>query len=173
MIGDTQSGIWNVTKAIPMIIQCTLTIGAVPKLDEEPLWLPADVVAKATIEISLSEAGADVMKIINHQAFHWTMDLLPMVRKLLPGVEYEEVFQREWIRRLRGGEQDQSKNPPIKLLNFFEGKYDTDELKTGMVYDTDKARKYSEGLANAPVIDEAMVGKLVKYWQTSAWKRAF
>jgi thioester reductase-like protein len=170
VIGDTKAGVWNATEAIPMILQCALTVGALPKLDEEPLWLPVDVVAKATIEISLSDAVSTVVNVVNHRGFHWTRDLLLMVRRALPGVEYKEVTQREWIRNLRKTEQDPSKNPPIKLLKFFEGKYDSDEAKIGMRYETDKARKYSQALADAPVINEAMVGKFVEHWQATAWK---
>lgn len=169
VVGDTKLGIWNATEAIPMILQCALTIGAVPKLDEEPLWLPVDVVASATNEASLSDAPAGVMNLVNHHSFHWTRDLLPMLRKALPGVEYEEVERREWIARLRQSNPDPIANPPIKLLNFFEGKYDADEMRRGMRYDTDKAREYSPALANAPIIDEEFIEKCVGYWQAMAW----
>lgn len=55
VIGDTQHGVWNTTVAIPMIFQTTQTIGALPKLDERPSWLPVDVVAQSFGDIGTSE----------------------------------------------------------------------------------------------------------------------
>jgi nucleoside-diphosphate-sugar epimerase len=128
VVGDTEYGIWNATEAIPLILQCAVTIGCVPKLDESPLWLPVDVVAEAVVEVSLSErVGSGVLNVVNSRSFHWTRDLLPMLRKALPGVGYEEVGRREWIRRLRESDPDGVANPPVKLLAFFEGKYGHEE----------------------------------------------
>ena len=171
VVGDTAFGIWNAQEAIPMILQCAVTIGTVPKLDESPLWLPVDVVATAVVEVSLSDA-VGVLNVVNHRSFHWTRDVLPMLRKALPGVKYEEIERREWIARLRNSNADAVANPPIKLLAFFEGKYDyaDGEVRRGMSYDTAKARKYSPALANAPVINEEFIGRCVAFWLKTAWK---
>lgn len=52
VIGDQAHGIWNSTEAIPLMLQCAKTIGALPALDESPLWLPVDTVAGTVVDIS-------------------------------------------------------------------------------------------------------------------------
>jgi thioester reductase-like protein len=167
VIADTVHGIWNATEAIPLMMQAALTIGAVPKLDESPLWLPVDTVASSVTDISLGTSGAGVMNIVNHQAFHWTRDLLPALRQA--GLDFEELGQREWIDALRKSNPDPVANPPIKLVEFFAGKYDNDLPRTGMTYDTSYARFLSPSLAAAPVLDQRMVDKFVAHFLVTSW----
>lgn len=39
IVGDTVSGLWNPTEAIPLLLQTAKTLGALPALDETPSWL--------------------------------------------------------------------------------------------------------------------------------------
>lgn len=168
VIGDTVHGIWNATEAIPLMLQAALTIGAVPKLDENPLWLPVDTVAAGVCDISLGSVGACVTNIVNHQSFHWTRDLLPALHKA--GLEFEELEQREWINALRKSNSDPVANPPIKLLEFFASKYDNDNLKSALIYDTSFARFLSPALACAPVLKLELVEKFVSYFLANSWR---
>ncbi|KAG4436141.1 hypothetical protein IFR05_008384 [Cadophora sp. M221] len=167
VIADTVHGIWNATEAIPLMIQAGLTIGAIPRLDESPLWLPVDVVASTVSEISLSTAGAGVMNVVNHQSFHWTRDLLPALHKA--GLEFSEPNQQEWIQIIQKSNPDPSANPPIKLLEFFASKYDNDKPRTALVYDTSYARFLSPSLAAAPKLDQKLVDKFVQRFRTTSW----
>jgi carbohydrate kinase (thermoresistant glucokinase family) len=167
VIADTQHGIWNDKEAIPMMLQAGITIGAIPALDESPLWLPVDVVAQTVTEISLSDAPAGVMNVVSHQPFHWTRDLLPKLRAT--GLQFEEVGQREWIKRLRASNPDPVANPPIRLVEFFAKKYDNDKKRKGLHYDTSFARWLSPALATAPGLDQDIVGKFVKHFLSTAW----
>lgn len=168
VIGDTAHGIWNATEAIPLMLQAATTIGAIPALDESPLWLPVDIVAHGVSEISLSDAGPGVMNVVNHQAFHWTRDLLPALHSA--GLEFEEIGQKEWVDRLRASHPDPIANPPIKLLEFFASKYDNNNTKrSGLTYDTRQARLFSPHLAAAPVLNKELVGKFVQHWLSTSW----
>ncbi|KAH9213651.1 hypothetical protein DL95DRAFT_366668, partial [Leptodontidium sp. 2 PMI_412] len=167
VIADTVHGIWNATEAIPLMIQAGSTIGAIPRLDESPLWLPVDVVASTVSEISLSTAGAGVMNVVNHQSFHWTRDLLPALHKA--GLEFSEPSQQEWIQILRKSNPDPFANPPIKLLEFFASKYDNEKPRTRLVYDTSYARFLSPSLADAPKLDQQLVDKFVQRFKTTSW----
>ncbi|KAK4999985.1 hypothetical protein LTR66_001073 [Elasticomyces elasticus] len=89
IVGDTRHGVWNATEAIPMIFQTAQTIGALPTLDESPSWTPVDVVANSVIKMSMSEEGNDVMNLVNPRLFHWTRDLLPLLRQA--GLEFDEL----------------------------------------------------------------------------------
>ncbi|TKA82448.1 hypothetical protein B0A49_00047 [Cryomyces minteri] len=168
VVADTVHGIWNDNEAIPMMLQAATTIGAVPKLDESPRWLPVDVVARIVKEISLSDAESGVMNVVNHQSFHWTRDFIPACHKA--GLQFEEVGRREWIDRLRRSNPDPKVNPPIKLLDFFASKYDNDKPTTSLGYDTDLARKWSPALAQATVLDQSLVDKLIRYWMVECWR---
>jgi carbohydrate kinase (thermoresistant glucokinase family) len=166
---DTQHGVWNATEAIPMMLQAAITIGAIPALDESPLWLPVDVVAETIAEISLSDAGATVMNVVAPKSFHWTRDLLAKLHAT--GLNFDEVGQRQWINRLRHSDSDPVKNPPIKLLDFFAKKYDNDQTaRKGLQYDTTLAQSFSSTLATAEVLNQDLVNKFIARFRATSWK---
>lgn len=164
IIGDTCHGVWNETEAIPLIFQSAKSTGALPALDENPAWLPVDIVANACTEIALSDAESGVMNIVNHNSFHWTNDLLPLLSQA--GLPFEAVNQREWIRRLRASNPDPSKNPSVKLVDFFANKYDNDKPRGSLNFATDAAQRHSPSLASAGVIDINIMQKIVRYLET-------
>ena len=170
IVADTVHGVWNATEAIPMMMQSALTIGALPKLQERPLWLPVDVVARGVVEISMSTAGSTFANVTNPRAFSWTEDLLPALREA--GLEFEAVGPREWVRRLRESNPDPAANPPIKLVDFFASKYDRDDDKIApsKQYHTENARSLSQALRDAPLLDRAFVSKFVNQFLSNAWK---
>ncbi|KAI1761375.1 hypothetical protein GGR53DRAFT_525119 [Hypoxylon sp. FL1150] len=123
LIGDVVNGLWNPTEAIPLMVRSATTIGALPILDETPSWLPVDKCASAVLELSgfdpqveVSEGCEEVYHLLNPTTFSWSNDLLPALRTA--GLEFDVVTPREWISRLREGEQDPEKNPTVKLKGF-------------------------------------------------------
>lgn len=173
IIGDTAHGVWNDTEAIPMILQTAKTVGALPMLDENPSWLPVDLVASSCIEIACSSAGAGVFNVVNQNTFHWSRDLLPRLRQA--GLDFEEVSQREWVWRLRESNPDPIANPPIKLLDFFASKYDNDEARRSLTYINAASQGYSPSLQNAEVVDAALMKKIIaslsRTWNSDAAKQ--
>lgn len=167
IIADTKHGVWNATEAILLIFHGARTIKAVPALDENPSWLPVDVVAQSIVEIASSEAESEVVNVANHDTFHWTRDLIPMLREA--GLKFDELPQREWIARLRDSNKDPAANSPIKLFCFFEKKYDHDEKRSGVRNLSDRARHYSPTLAAAPSLTGDVVSKFVNYFESSCW----
>ncbi|RDW93763.1 putative NRPS-like enzyme [Aspergillus mulundensis] len=172
VIGDTENGIWNTTEAIPLMLQSANTIGALPKLDEFHRWLPVNTVAGVIADISLSEkeAGADadaetqpIYNIISPHPFHWTRDLLPSLRAV--GLEFEELGPRAWIKRLRESNPDPVANPPIKLVDFFAGKYDNDTPKRAVGWETDKTANASRMFGDAKGLEQDIVGKMMGYFR--------
>ncbi|KAL1866120.1 hypothetical protein VTK73DRAFT_4887 [Phialemonium thermophilum] len=171
IIGDTRHGIWNAAEAIPMMMQTALTVGALPRLEETPSWLPVDTVAQAVLDVSLSpDAGSLVTHITNSRTFHWTRDLLPALRAA--GLEFEEVEPREWVRRLRASNPDPRANPPYKLVDFFASKYERDEFAPSKSYETRISCGLSRALAEAPVLNQDTVNKFVRYFLDNAWRAA-
>lgn len=159
IVGDTKHGVWNATEAIPLMLQTAKTVGALPELDENPYWLPVDVVAKACSEIACSGAESGVMNVVNNKSFHWSRDLLPLLQEA--GLQFESVPQQEWIRRLRASDPDPVNNPPIKLVDFFASKYDNNKPRRSLAHATSRAQGFSPSLQNAGVIDKDIIGKIL------------
>lgn len=168
IVGDTEHGVWNPQEAVPMIMQTAVTIGALPRLQETPSWLPVDVVAEVVTDISLSSAGSIFTNVTNPQLFSWNDDLLPALRKC--GLVFDEVEPREWIKRLRASNPDPVANPPIKLVDFFASKYDRDSFGPSKTFATEVARSFSPALAKVPSLVEEHVAKFVGYLNGKAWK---
>ncbi|GKT51519.1 non-canonical non-ribosomal peptide synthetase FUB8 [Colletotrichum spaethianum] len=167
IIADTQHGVWNVTEGIPLMLQTAITVGALPKLQEAPSWLPVDTVAQGVVDISLSDADGVFANVANPKMFSWTNDLLPALKTA--GLDFEEVEPKEWIRRLRASNPDPTANPPIKLVDFFASKYDRDEFAPSKTYATDNACSLSPALAQAPVLDQQLVNNFVRYFKANHW----
>lgn len=167
VIADTTHGIWNANEAIPLMIQAALTIGAVPTLDENPLWLPVDLVASTISEISLSAAAPGLMNVVNHQAFHWTRDLIPALHSA--GLAFKELPQKAGVEELGKSNPDPVANPPIKLLEFFASKYENNLPDKGLTYDTSYTRFLSPSLASASVLNKTLVSKFVSHFLATSW----
>lgn len=175
IIGDSQTGLWNTTEAIPLMIRSALTIGALPELEETPNWMPSDLVARAVVDVIGLNGSLDshadwtdekqvVYHIQNTRTFHWTRDFLPALRAA--GLQFRHVQQREWVKLLRESDPDPKKNPTIKLLGFFTDKYDNDKPgRAGLVFETAKTSLASPTIDKGyDVIYSGLVGKMVEKW---------
>lgn len=126
---------------------------------------------------SLSEAAdsvtADtglVYHVLNPKRFHYTEELHPALREA--GLEFEALPPTEWMERLRNSEKDPSKNPPIKLLQWFESKYGTgksDQTGQELLYLTEKTTRDSSTLQQIPDVTSVpyvrkMLERLQRYW---------
>ncbi|KAF1952583.1 acetyl-CoA synthetase-like protein [Byssothecium circinans] len=168
LVGDTKVGEWNTTEGIPLMIQTALTLGALPMLDEEMSWLPVDYAARIILDLATDATAASseaerVFHVLNPTRFHWTRDMLPALRDA--GLEFEALRTEEWMERLRSSEKDPEKNPPIKLLEWFESKYGYGARgkKTGVLeYETGETARMSATIERLPdVTDRAYVGRVV------------
>jgi thioester reductase-like protein len=169
LAGDTAAGDWNTTEGIPLMIQTAVTLGALPKLDEEMSWLPVDTAASIILDLTSAQHtdATDpslVYHVVNPHRFHWTRDMLPAFAA--GGLEFEALEVGEWMKRLRASDRDAVRNPPIKLLDWFESKYgEKAALKPSagpLVYETARTERDSETLKGVPdVRDKAYVGRMV------------
>ncbi|EMC96842.1 hypothetical protein BAUCODRAFT_491648 [Baudoinia panamericana UAMH 10762] len=178
--GGSDTGIWNDTEAIALMVRSALTTGALPALDERPSWLPVDVCAQACVDIALPAARGQavtadrrdvelVYHVLNPQTFSWKDDLIPCLRAV--------------------SEKDPQKNPSIKLLDFWRGKYgsaskvradgemgttppasdDDDQGAAGLTFETTETIRDCPllGSVRQPVA-EGLIEKYVKSWM-SRW----
>lgn len=167
IVGDTKHGVWNSTEATPLMMQTALTIGVLPTVDESMRWLPVDVVAQSTIEITNSDAKSGIFNLVNPYTFHWTRDLLPYLRRA--GLKFNELDPPSWLNLLRASNSNPAENPPIKLLPYFTANYDTTEPRRVFDFQTDNMRRWSPTFDNTRAPDEELVSKMVRHFTTACW----
>lgn len=182
IIGDSVSGIWNGTEAIPLMFRAAVTLGALPALDENPSWLPVDKSAQSVLELcglaasgnrtdgyfQLQDETNVVYHVQNPVTVRWTEDVLPALAAA--GLKFEIVDQREWVKRLREGEQDPKINPTVKLLDFYANKYDNNKPgRSGLAFDTRRTEERSKTIGDGyHVVDSGLIAKCVDSWR-SEW----
>ncbi|KAK9465447.1 hypothetical protein V1512DRAFT_48948 [Lipomyces arxii] len=170
IVGDSKNGVWNDSEAIPLMLRSALTLKALPALDETPSWLPVDTVASAALQLSgvvgqiPNDTSKTVYHITNPHVFRWTEDLLPALKAA--GLDFRVVKQREWVKLLREGDQDPIRNPTVKLVNFFQEKYDNDRPgRRGLVFETQTTEANSPAMkASSDPVSAGLISKFVDRW---------
>lgn len=143
LCGDTQSGIWNMSEAWPLMLSSLAVTKCLPRLENESLsWLPVDLAAQAVLEIAASpvlintthyrsfystdedqEANdAPVFHIINPDIGTKWSDLLLWLPAISPEVmeHITIVDPKSWLDRL---ERAETAHPAKKLLGLWRVTY--------------------------------------------------
>ncbi|KAG8964763.1 hypothetical protein FRC03_001374 [Tulasnella sp. 419] len=173
MVGDSRTGIWNETEAISLIFKSAETIQVLPALDEDLSWLPVDYAARTIMEVTSLPPSKTIScpcwHVVQPHQVHWTRDVLKFFSGA--GLKFEAVPRREWLRRLRESDPDPVRNPTIKLLTFFEDKYDYDDqiVVKRSPLSTDSTQKQSPSLREAPAPDHSLIEKFVKAWRSTGF----
>lgn len=138
-------------------------------------WLPVDTLASSILDIVLVSDEPRLNPVLNLEnplKFHWTRDLLPVLRRT--GLEFEIVSPEIWLTQLReysetsSAEEALRENPAVKLLGYFEELVSgqKDMQRSGEVsFDTRVAQSLSRSLREAPdVLEQGLVEKFVSRW---------
>ncbi|KAK3718652.1 hypothetical protein LTR37_004869 [Vermiconidia calcicola] len=180
--GDKANAIWNDTEAVALMVRSSLTVRCLPALDERPSWLPVDSCAQAIVDISMSSSSESVQEdlvyhLVNPTTFNWKTDLLPALQRHTKLPTFDVVSPREWLDRLAQSEQDPSKNPSIKLIDFWRNKYsgdpaqsaETDDEPSGLTFDTSRTVKDCPLLAEEKdPVSTGLIERYVENWM-SKW----
>lgn len=187
--GDTKHGIWNPAEAIPAMVQSALTIGALPRMDDEQRnthrWLPSDIAATAITDLTLlgPERGLQrlaVFHVASPRTLKWNEDVLPAVKK--GGVDFRVVPQHEWVRILSESDSNIAKNPPYKLIEHFRQVYgsvregtkvkgsdgEVNEDSGPARMDLTNSSEGSPALKSTISVDSDLLVKYVRFW-TQHW----
>ena len=89
------------------------------------------------------------------------------------GLKFETLPTDHWMDKLRNSDRDPTRNPPIKLLDWFESKYGVkaSTAKKGVLeYLTEETKKESETLSNVPDITDKdyvtkVIARLRRHWE--------
>ncbi|KAL4924554.1 uncharacterized protein BDV17DRAFT_284616 [Aspergillus undulatus] len=169
-IADDSVRKWNITEAIPLMLQTAQTLKALPALDETPSWLPVDIVADAVLDLAnlndtrspaLTQFSHDpdtVYHIQNARTFRWTEDLLPALKAA--GLDFEVFEKRQWVQRLREGDRDPKRNPAIKLLD------NDNPGRSGLLFEMEKSEAANPALrGGVELIESGLIRKFVNAWR--------
>ncbi|MCJ1464215.1 hypothetical protein MMC07_002828 [Pseudocyphellaria aurata] len=142
LCGDTQSGIWNVTEAWPLMLSSVTVTNSLPRLENEPLaWLPVDQAARAVVEIAHysppllttheSEPGIPVFHLVNPDRETKWSHLLAWMSRLSSCPQFDSLPPNEWVQRLENLRGEDVKHPARKLLGLWKTAYCTPETTAG------------------------------------------
>lgn len=116
--------------------------------------------------------SAMVLNITNPRMFHWTRDLLFVLREL--GLTFDVVSPTTWFEKLvkysetTDPEKAMNGNPAVKLIDYFEKLVQNQprNSQSGQVgFDIHEALACSSSLRNAPdVLADGVVKKCVRRW---------
>lgn len=151
-------------------------------------WLPVDYAATVVLDLAKIPVEFDttstrnnsitgdpdlVYHVLNPDRFHWTREMIPALAN--SGLPFELLPTSQWMDRLRKSEKDPVKNPPIKLLNWFEEKYGSTEssAKTETLeYLTSETLKASPTLGALPRVTDdkfvkCMIDRFREHWDSA------
>lgn len=143
LCGDTQSGIWNMSEAWPLMLSSLAVTKSLPRLENESLsWLPVDLAAQAVLEVAASPVlinknqhhsfysmyedqepnDVPVFHIINPDIETKWSDLLLWLPAISPEMmKYIEILDPKlWVERL---ERAETAHPAKKLLGLWRAAY--------------------------------------------------
>ena len=186
--GHSKKGLWNDAEALPLMIRSSLTLKALPSLNESCSWLPVDNLAATILELTRSrsasstEPGKDcvsaeqtgddsIYNVCNSRRFSWDALLGSLGRSF----QFDVVPFESWLQLLRESEArgDEHINPAVKLIDHYEAMYGSDSSGRALgpkTFLTDKAERDSVTLQNGRlrIIEDGILDCYIRDW-LSRW----
>lgn len=164
IVGDTKHGVWNETEAWPLMFKSAKFTGVLPRLDA-PSWLPVDIAGRAIVEIVArpQPTKAAVYHIVNpNTSSSWEVVLAGLKRA---GVQFDAVDRAEWLDRLAKSDSDAERNPAIKLLAYYRGRFGKLNVRPPLEFNVDHTSQAAPSIGQCPAVSEELVGKWVEHWR--------
>jgi len=165
LAGDTKNGVWNETEAWPLMFKGVKTTGALPRLGEQPSWLPVDTAANAIVDVVTQPQvpKAAVYHILNPKTATWDTVLAGLRQA---GVKFDEVDVAEWLDRLAKSDADVEHNPTVKLLEYYRERFGKLSQRPPMEFKVDLTSKVSPSIAECNAVSEGLIAKWVAHWRS-------
>jgi thioester reductase-like protein len=160
LTGATDTGIWNMKEAWPLILSTVHELGCLPDIDESLSWLPLNTAAQVIVDIAQSD---DISKHGDCQVYHIVSNSRSttwkhLLKWLKSVKEFDIVTPRVWLDKLEGLEA----HPAKQLLGLWRNAYAEGESSKQISFSTKEAEEVSEIMRNVPAVDEKLV---LKIWE--------
>ncbi|KAF7980198.1 hypothetical protein HWV62_39287 [Athelia sp. TMB] len=136
--GGLPNGAWATSDWVPSFVKSSLTLGALPDARGVVAWLPMHTVSQAILDVAFAEERPPMaLNIVHPRPSSWSYivqsisDALQhegVIEEPLPLVPFTEWFDRLEQRSKGADEQEMSRVPAIKLLEWFRGLSSADAL---------------------------------------------
>ncbi|KAG7527660.1 hypothetical protein FFLO_06707 [Filobasidium floriforme] len=170
LCGDVEHGIWNESEGWPLMLRTAGTTGKLPKLKEDPSWLPVDIAASAVMEIALTNRPDVplVAHVANPLPNTWEDILSGLIEA---GVSFETVDATEWVEAVDKSEGDETTNPSRKMLSMWRGAYGDEKTgnRPAAPVSTSEAVALSPALASCKPVSSELIKKMVARWRESGF----
>ncbi|KAG6871961.1 hypothetical protein C0995_014472 [Termitomyces sp. Mi166 len=127
--GGSPKGSWPTSEWFPLLVKSSVTLGVLPSLDGVASWLPADLMARAIVDIvlcPLSNPLPRVLNVVHPQPVQQTaiMNGVVIAVKDVLGVQLQTVPFDQWLSSIEAQADKATLDslmtiPAIKLIGFF------------------------------------------------------
>ncbi|KAI0036586.1 hypothetical protein K488DRAFT_40891 [Vararia minispora EC-137] len=162
LTGPEDTGVWNETEHVPIIVRTAQKINAMPILSGSLSWLPANRAAAVIADILFDKDLKVVYHVENPSRQTWAgvLDDFALLLGDLPRVPYPE-----WLARAKALGDDPAYNASAKIIDFLEN--DFVRLASGtVILDTTAARLASPTMARSCALDRGHLAEYIAYWKS-------
>ncbi|KAG2076565.1 putative aminoadipate reductase [Suillus decipiens] len=127
--GGPPRGAWSTTNWLPIIVESSLSLGALPEAKGLVSWIPPHAISNAILDVAFSEEEPPiVMNMVHPRPVVWRALMQPiadaLVERKVTGHPLPLVPFSEWLEKLESSAKDFNEEtmkriPAIKLLNFM------------------------------------------------------
>jgi thioester reductase-like protein len=169
-----KGGKWNKHEWLPSIVASSKYLGVLPEtlgiLDIVD-WVPVDYCARIVLELAdtsgddKNSAAANYYHLVNPRHAKWS-DLIPSIQEHISGLKV--VSFQDWVRALRQSSnktEDISKNPGVKLLEFYGDMAESAEAERSYVkLDTKETCRQSKTMQSLSAVGEKYMRIWLEQW---------
>eukprot|EP01097_Dermamoeba_algensis_P004641 TRINITY_DN3003_c0_g1_i2.p1 TRINITY_DN3003_c0_g1~~TRINITY_DN3003_c0_g1_i2.p1 ORF type:complete len:730 (-),score=180.51 TRINITY_DN3003_c0_g1_i2:15-1958(-) len=167
--GDTQSGVWNTSEHIPLIIKGAQSLGVMPN-DYMPInFIPVDLLSKCVLEFTFAEKTINDNLSVGHFQ-NPKVESWPYFLSLLSecGLDFETISYSDWVAKISNlaNNISDSLNPLIKLAGYFQMMHDLGETEISQkTFDMSRSIQYCPTLQKCKKIQKREIKQYLDYWK--------
>ncbi|OBZ79958.1 L-aminoadipate-semialdehyde dehydrogenase large subunit [Grifola frondosa] len=177
-LSGSNSGAWNSTDWVPVLIRSSIHVGCLPDSDKEIAWIPADTAATCLIE--MRNSPVPVLHLVHPKPVPWSTIFQYVANTYnIPLVSYTAWLDllEESNKELEKGEvltkEVANQNPALLLLDFFRaiGSVGDDAYSEAMGLarlSVAEAQRVCRGLKDENIVPLGAedVGRWLAYWKS-------
>ncbi|KAG2068654.1 putative aminoadipate reductase [Suillus decipiens] len=127
--GGPPRGAWSTTNWLPIIVESSVTLGALPEAKGLVAWIPPHAISNAILDVAFAEEEPPIaVNLVHPRPIVWRALMQPIADALaehkvtsnpLPLVPFSEWLEKLELRAKDLSEETIRRIPAIKLLNFI------------------------------------------------------